>query len=222
MKEMTELYNRLIAERNQAGIKLVNRNDEAIILQQKSNQLSSKLKSGEIKLLNLINELRLMRLQMDDLKAKYEILKRRLPLKSTYLTQIEELQKRIDAEKSKIVDCSSQLESPNKTHRWKTIQGNDPSLCDLDKKIDLLEKRINEKRHQILEKEIVLAEMTSINVKLRAHNEAKKDESFALSQSLQDIETKLNYVTRRMMATVSELSIYQVLAILFYFYSVYY
>jgi hypothetical protein len=73
-----------------------------------------------------------------------------------------------------------------------------------------LEERLNDKKEQLLEKELILEEITSLSDKLRVQAAEGRADTLELAQRVNEYQSKLRAVTRKIMATVSELSMYQV------------
>jgi len=77
----------------------------------------------------------------------------------------------------------------------------------------VLEERLNNKKEQLLEKELILDEISSLSEKLRKQALQGRQSTLELSEKLNDFQTRLKDVTRKMMATISELSLLQATAI---------
>ena len=76
-------------------------------------------------------------------------------------------------------------------------------------KIQQLEERLSDKQEQLLEKELILEEVTQLSGRLRVQAAEGRGETLELAKRVNDYQAKIRRVTRRMMATVSELSMYQ-------------
>jgi chromosome segregation ATPase len=105
------------------------------------------------------------------------------------------------------------LEDPNNVERWKPLEGEDPSFEQLSVKIKTLELRLDGKREQLLEKELVLEEVTTLTNKLRIQAVSKRDSTKILCDKLNDFQSKIRDTTKKMLASVSELSMYQATAL---------
>ena len=212
-KEMLELkgnYERAIEDRNVTGVQLIDRNDELCILYERSNQQQQALKVGELLLLKKTDELRLLRLQTEELKRQYAAARRRLPEVEFNRNKIEVLDAQLVAERRKTDTCSTLLEDPNNVERWRPLEGEDPTFEQLSIKIKVLEGRLDGKREQLLEKELVLEEVTSLTNRLRNQAVSKRDSAKILVDKLNDYQSKIRETTKKMLASVSELSMYQV------------
>ena len=215
-KEMLELkgnYERAIEDRNVTGVQLIDRNDELCILYERSNQQQQAYKTGELLLLKKTEEHRLLRLQTEELKRQYTAARRRLPEVEQNRIKIEALEVQLISERRKTDECSSLLEDPNNVERWRPLEGEDPSFEQLSLKIKILEGRLDGKREQLLEKELVLEEVTSLTNRLRSQAVSKRDTAKILVDKLNDYQSKIRDTTKKMLASVSELSMYQATAL---------
>ena len=79
-------------------------------------------------------------------------------------------------------------------------------------KVHLLEDRLNHKKEQLLEKELVLEEVSMLADKLRAQASEGRSDTLHLAKKVNDFQARIKNTTRKMMATVSELSMYQATA----------
>ena len=62
---------------------------------------------------------------------------------------------------------SADLEAPENSKRWRKLEGKDPEPEDLAAKLQVLEERLNDKKEQLLEKDLVLEEVTNLANRLR-------------------------------------------------------
>merc|ERR1712000_288969 len=82
----------------------------------------------------------------------------------------------------------------------------------LEAKIQVLEERLNNKKEQLLEKELVLEEITNLSDKLRKQALDGRQDTLILSEKVNSFQSQIKTLTRQMMATVSELSMFQATA----------
>lgn len=77
----------------------------------------------------------------------------------------------------------------------------------------MLQERLDEKKELLLEKELMLEEVTNLTVKLRNQALGKRDETLHLATRASEFQSKIRNTTRAMMALVAELSMYQATAL---------
>ena len=99
--------------------------------------------------------------------------------------------------------------TPNNESRWRWVRQEPPDPDELRDKIRLLDERLNDKHEQLLEKELVLEEVTNLSNKLRDTANDGRDDTLKLAKQVNEYQAKIRARTRKMMATVSELSMYQ-------------
>lgn len=213
-REMLEIkgkYEKAVEERNITGVQLIDRNDELCILYERCNQQQEALKKGEVHLQEKEDELRFLRLQCEELRRHYEIAKRKIPEVDRYKEKISQLEKSLIDEKHRTDDLSLKLEDPQNLDRWRPLDGEDPDSEQLSAKMQVLEDRLDEKREQLVEKELILEEVAALTEKLRLQALSKRDGAKSLADSLNSLQSRIRDVTKTMLATVSELSMYQVI-----------
>ena len=92
------------------------------------------------------------------------------------------------------------------------MKGEDPDQEALEAKIQVLEERLNNKKEALLEKELVLEEITNLADKLRQQALTGRQDTLELAEKVNNFQAKIKSLTRKMMATVSELSMFQATA----------
>ena len=212
-KEMLRLkmkYEESVEQRNVTGVQLIDRNDELCILYERSNQQQDALRKGEVESLRKEEELRLIRLQTEEIRRRFLAAKGRLPQIDKDQATIALLEEQLVKERNNTNELSQQLEDPGNLDRWRQLEGADPDLEQLSAKVQVLETRLNKKREEVLEKELILEEVTSLTEKLRTQAVSKRAAAKYLVDTLNDIQGKIRDVTKKMFASVSELSMYQV------------
>jgi hypothetical protein len=138
--------------------------------------------------------------------------RKQLPLIPSLEKQVAEAQKELIAERKRSAKLSEDLENPTNLARWRALEGNDPSPEQLAQKIQSLEVSLNEKKEQLLEKDLILDEVTVLSDRLRAQASVGREDTLDLSKKVNDFQHRIKETTRKMMGIVAELSIYQATA----------
>jgi hypothetical protein len=193
-----------------SGVQLIDRNDELCILYERSNQQQDGLKKGEIALRQKEEEVRLISLQMNELKRQYLAANKRVPDIGKHEQEIVELENQLMLERSETDQLSTQLEDPGNVNRWRPLDGDDATIEQLISKIHLLEERLDLKREQLLEKDLILEEVTTLTERLKSQALKKKESSKSMADELNSLQSRIRDITKKMLASVSELSMYQV------------
>jgi chromosome segregation ATPase len=133
-----------------------------------------------------------------------------LTFTDSYRERIKQLEEALDKESKQTIELSDKLENPENLERWRPLDGSDLDLEQLVAKIKVLEDRLDHKREQLLEKELILEEVTALTDKLRTQAVSKRDAAKVLADQLNELHGRIRDVTKKMLASVSELSMYQV------------
>jgi len=214
-KEMLQLkkkYEMAVEARNYTGIQLIDRNDELCILYEKSNIQEQTIKKGEIEIRKREDEIRMLHLELAEVQRQIEVTRKQMPRMPAYAEQILGLQQELAMEREMTEMLCRDLETPSNTDRWRQLEGEDPDMEQLAAKVQVLEERLNDKKEQLLEKELVLEEVSSLSDKLRRQASEGRSDTLALAKRVNEFQSRIKETTRKMMATVSELSMYQATA----------
>lgn len=116
------------------------------------------------------------------------------------------------------------LENPNDPERVRFLDGDDESPALIMKKLEQvivfslqttnnkffqLEQRLSIKEEQSLEKDLILEQVNRLIERLSTKADAGKDDTLSLAKKVNDLQNKIKDITRKMMATLSELTIHQ-------------
>eukprot|EP00743_Colponemidia_sp_Colp-15_P002127 GILK01002309.1.p1 GENE.GILK01002309.1~~GILK01002309.1.p1 ORF type:complete len:926 (-),score=268.21 GILK01002309.1:247-3024(-) len=212
MLRLKKQYELAVEARNYTGIQLIDRNDELCILYEKSNIQESILRKGELEIRHKEDEIRMLNLELSEVQRQLEVIRRQIPLVPELASQVMQLKGELNDEKRQVEKMSYDLERPDNLERWRKLGGEDPDAEALQAKLQILEERLNDKKEALLEKELVLEEVTSLADKLRRQALDGRQGTLALAEKVNDFQARIKDLTRKMMATVSELSMYQATA----------
>jgi chromosome segregation ATPase len=202
-------YETQVELRNHAGITLIDRNDELCILYEKANIQELVCKQGDVAVASRADEIRLLRLEMQEVMRSVGVTRKMLPQIPCLDQDIMQLQEQLLHVRAQSAELSEALESPENKLRWRRLEGKIPSKEELVAKVTQLEERLNDKKEQLLEKELVLEEVSSLADRLRQQAAEGRSDTLELAKKVNDYQQKIRGITRKMMATVSELSMYQ-------------
>lgn len=214
-KEMIDLKHKhesACESRNYTGIQLIDRNDELCILYEKSNIQESVQKKGEKEIRAKEDEIRMLNLELAEVQRMIEVVRKQIPLMPTLANEVIDLKKELDEVKMEQKELSEQIQDPSNTDRYRELPGEDPDQEALEAKIQVLEERLNNKKEELLEKELVLEEISNLAKNLREQALSGRQSTLELAERVNDFQARIKDLTRKMMATVSELSIFQVTA----------
>lgn len=210
-------YEGAVEMRNYTGIQLIDRNDELCILYEKSNIHEKTYNDAQIALRGIVEEMRSLKIVAADLRRQLNTAKGKLPDTSVWAERILELQGALVSSKQITEKLSAQLEKPSNADRWVALEGEDPDTDQLRLRVSQLEQRLDAAREELLGKELSLEEVAGLTDRLRAELDAPAQgteaTALALAQQLNEAQAKVKDMNKRMMALVSELSMYQAHAI---------
>merc|ERR1719446_1456796 len=215
-KEMVILrrkYEQAVETRNFTGIQLIDRNDELCILWEKSNIQEKLLKKGEAAMLTKAEEIRSLKIDLKEVKRQLHVVQKRIPEVPKLIDEVMRLREQVANVRKRTDELSLELENPKSSLRkWRKLGGEDLDLQTLRMKTQDLEERLNDKKESLLEKELILEEVAALSDKLRQQAVDGRQGTMELSQKVNVFQARIKDVTRKMMATVSELSMYQATA----------
>ena len=201
-----------VEARNLTSTQLADRDVELSVLQEKADLQEETLKRGELALSEKEEEIRLLRLEAAELQRQNEVARKQIPRLPDLSARAEALAKELSVERSITDELCSALEDPGNEARWKALGGSDPDEEQLASKIKALEDQMDSKRKQLLEKDLLIEEVGALVEKLRRKATDGREDATRLALQVNEFQSKIRETTRKMMATVSELSMYQATA----------
>merc|ERR1719331_941883 len=215
-KQMVTLrmkYEQAVESRNFTGIQLIDRNDELCLLWEKSNIQEKLLKKGEQAMLTKEEEIRSLKIDVKEVKRQLHVVQKKIPEVPKLIDEVMRLREQVGSVRKRTDELSLELENPKSVMRkWRGLGGEDLDLQTLRMKTQDLEERLNDKKESLLEKELILEEVAALSDKLRQQAVDGRQGTMELSQKVNVFQARIKDVTRKMMATVSELSMYQATA----------
>lgn len=230
-------YEEAVEQRNYAGIQLIDRNDELCILYEKSNIQETILKNGMMMVAKRSDEIRGLTVKLTDLQRQIELCQRVLPQVRDMEDDLAQLLQNLEDEKWRAEVLESDLTDPSNPSRWRKLDGNTatgngstkkgetaanaaaaaalgnegPSeeFVALQKKHQTLEQRVAAVNERLMEKDLVLEEVTELSNKLRRQAMNGRDFTLALAKKVNNYQHSIKNKTKKMMATLSELSMVQ-------------
>ena len=208
MLRLKRHYETSVEDRNYTGIQLIDRNDELCILYEKHNIQEQVLTNGEIELQKRDEEMRRLNRELATYQRETNIVSKFTGSSDVLEDALEVLAAQVEEARAEAERLGDIMESPE-NDRWRLLPGKDPSPPELAEQIKRFEERLNDKKEQLLEKELVLEEVSSLSGRLREKAEGGRDGTLQLATKVNEFQSQIRSMTKKMMATVSELSMYQ-------------
>ncbi|CAM9589001.1 unnamed protein product [Laminaria digitata] len=213
MLRLKAMYESAVEQRNFAGVQLIDRNDELCVLYEKSNIQETTLTEGSLAIRKQEDDIKMLRLQVGELERRLEAARRRTAKAPRGAENLVTMHEELLTKRAVTEQLSRDLEDPGNLIRWRGLGGEDFATEQLEATILILEDRLSDKKEALLEKELVLEEVVSLTKKLRKHASDGRAEAIQLSKKVNEFQGRIRDTTRRMMATVSELSMHQATAL---------
>ena len=210
-------YEAAVEMRSFTGIQLIDRNDELCVLYEKSNVHEKTAAQGESALLELQDEVRSLAIALKELERQQYIARQKLPDTPMWAERILEMQNALVAARQVSERLCTQLETPATAQRWIALDGDDPDTEQLQLRAAELEQSLGLLKQELLDRELSLEELRGLSERVISVLHGSPDlaggtsgpAAAALGKQLNDLQSKVREATRRLMALVSEVSMYQ-------------
>lgn len=138
---------------------------------------------------------------------------RAVPVKTQLEAELLATQRELLAMQQRVAGLETDLESPHNATRFKRLEGGDLTEEQLQEKVERLSARLVAKEEQALEKDLVLAEVDKLVGRSTAQVRAGQSDTVLLAKTVNTYQMKIKDGNRKLMALVSELSMYQAQAL---------
>uniref|UniRef100_A0A3B4WB06 Cilia and flagella associated protein 58 n=1 Tax=Seriola lalandi dorsalis TaxID=1841481 RepID=A0A3B4WB06_SERLL len=192
----------VIRERDTLGKQLLRRNDERALLCEKIRIQQSILSKGDFHYNQRMEDIRLLKLEIKRLRHKKSILDKTVPNTEDLRRELFHLQRELLRERMRSNVLEEQLK-PINIHRWRRLEGSDPSKYELIQKIQSLQKRLITKTQKLEEHELLLQEKEKLYVELK-HILARQPGPEAAEQ-LQQCQWTIRERTKKLKVLIAEL-----------------
>merc|ERR1719382_1345700 len=110
--------------------------------------------------------------------------------------EVVKLREEVSTVRKRTDELSRELENPKSSLRkWRKLKGEDLGKETLRVKIQDLEERLNDKKESLLEKELILEEVTALSEKLRHQAVDGRQGSMELSQKVNVFQSRIKTIT---------------------------
>ncbi|XP_018540672.1 coiled-coil domain-containing protein 146 [Lates calcarifer] len=205
--EMNKSQESAVQRRNFLGIQLLEHEEVLLNYYDKVNIQEAAITKGNVALETMEKEIRDLQLAINEEKRQIDLKKKDVPLKRKLEEEITVLQIELSEARDKTLECV------NRTVDYKELKGKDPSTVELVKKIEQLEVNLAEHERQLLEKELLVDQVTRLSKPLSEQAENCQQDRLSLGKKLNDLRTHIINTNRRLMAVSAELSVKQAAAL---------
>merc|ERR1712166_1619928 len=200
-------YENVINERDILGTQLIRRNDELALLYEKIKIQQSTLKKGEVQYRERIEDIRILKLKINDMKRELQLLSSSVSSIDSLRNEVYHLQRELLQERTKVKALSAELENPMNVHRWRKLEGSDPDTYEMIQKIQTLQKRLIAKTEEVVEKDLLIQEKEKLYVELK--NILARQPGPEVAEQLSVYQQNLKDKLKQMKAMKAELEMYK-------------
>ncbi|XP_071792879.1 cilia- and flagella-associated protein 58-like [Asterias amurensis] len=206
LRQKKEL-DQVISERDILGTQLVRRNDELALLYEKIKIQQSTLAKGEMQYRQRLEDVRLLKLEIKKLRREKNILNKSVANVDDLRREVYHLQRELLRERTRCKALEEELENPMNIHRWRKLEGSDPSTYEMIQKIQTLQRRLIQKTEEVVEKELLIQEKEKLYIELK-HILARQPGP-EVAEQLQIYQQTMKDKTKQLKGMASELNMYE-------------
>ncbi|GFR69515.1 cilia- and flagella-associated protein 58-like [Elysia marginata] len=197
----------VISERDILGTQLVRRNDELALLYEKIKIQQSVLNKGEVQYNQRLEDIRVLKLEIKKLRREKTILQKSVANVEDLRREVYHIQRELLRERTRCKALEEELENPMNIHRWRKLEGSDPSTYEMIQKIHTLQKRLIQKTEEVVEKELLIQEKEKLYLELK-HILARQPGP-EVAEQLTIYQQTLKEKTKQMKGMASELNMHE-------------
>merc|ERR1712159_860776 len=197
----------VVSERDILGTQLVRRNDELALLYEKIKIQQSTLGKGEIQYRQRLQDIRLLKLEINKLRREKTILNKNVSSIDDLRKEVYHTQRELLRERTRCKALEEELENPMNIHRWRKLEASDPSQYEMILKIQALQKRLIDKTEEVVEKELAIQEKEKLYVELKQI--LARQPGPEVAEQLSMYQHALREKTKQMKRLASELNMFE-------------
>ncbi|RNA21673.1 coiled-coil domain-containing protein [Brachionus plicatilis] len=206
-------YEDAVKERNYRGLELIKRNEELCVICERSNTQDSIIKNGNIELQTREEESRLLKLRMEEEKRVVGLYGKKASNETPLQNELNVFRAQLVDSQNHLIKLEKQMENCNDPNRIRLLGGPEETAETAIKKLEELEFKLAKIEEQCLEKELVLEQVGRLTERINSKVDVSKDDTLNLAKKVNAIQSSIKDTTKKMMASVSELSIAQARAL---------
>ena len=186
IKNIQGKYSKVIIERDLLITKLIQKNDEIALINERLTIQENTMKEGLIEDTKNTNEYNFLQTLVKDLGRELKINTAKIAKVIKYQKEITDLNEKLKMEKQKVKDLSKRLENPKNKERWRHVGEIDYDIYELMQKIQDIQKKLIKKTEEIITTELDIStqEQTIDNIKniLEQQPDSKEAQKFSILQ----------------------------------------
>ncbi|GKT27986.1 hypothetical protein ADUPG1_000336 [Aduncisulcus paluster] len=205
---------RIAESRNLSGLKVVDRNDEVCVLREKFSLQTEVLHSADEELKSREEEHRILSRKVNEKQRAVDLLRQRSSVLPEMVEEVQVFASKLEVARKETHVLATLAEDPASSTRWRSLeptvaQAAKETVSELAKQLKLLEKQLNEKKEQLLEKNLILNEITTLGERVQEEAKEIREKIFPQAKKAAGYVSKVGETDRRLLAAVAELSMWQ-------------
>lgn len=201
-------YELACENRNFTGIQLIDRNDELCVFYEKIQHIETDIKELHKKMHEKEAQIKTLSIENGEVERFIDVNRKKIPQIPALSNKIKELDNELKILNKTLEELIKYIESPENNLK-KELPGEDPDIDYLKMKYDQLADMLNDKKEQLLEKELINEEINDIAQKLRDKALENREKNIEISEKMNEYMMRLNEITRKNIACTSELSMFK-------------
>merc|ERR1712002_971558 len=154
-----------------------------------------------------VEDIRILKLEIKKLRREKIILNRSVATQQDLNREVYHTQRELLRERTRCKALEEELENPMNIHRWRKLEGSDPSAYEMIQKVQALQKRLIRKTEGVVDKEMLIQEKEKLYVELK-HILARQPGP-EVAEQLRIYQETLRTKTKQMKRLASELNMYE-------------
>ncbi|PFH37666.1 flagellar associated protein [Besnoitia besnoiti] len=196
-------YEAVLSERDMLGTQLLRRNEELALLYEKIKIQQSTLQKGEAQYRGRLADISLLRQKINAARRELATARSQVACVDGLKREVYHLQRELLQERTKVKALSDSLENPMNVHRWRRLEGSDPTKLEMLSKIQSLQKRLISKTDQVIDRDLMIQEKEKLYVELKTKLAAYPGPQVV--EQMQVFQRMLREKTDQLKAMASEL-----------------
>ncbi|XP_063434533.1 cilia- and flagella-associated protein 58-like isoform X1 [Mytilus trossulus] len=197
----------VISERDIIGTQFVRSKDELRQLYEKIKIQRSMLNKGETQYNQRLGDTALLKSEIRKLRGQKTVLQKKVADTDELRMETYNIQRELLRERTRCTALEEELLNPMNIHRWRKLEGSDPSTYEHIQKIHALQKRLITKNEEVEEKELLVQEKEKLYIEL--NHVLARQPGPEVAEQLQVYNSTLKEKNKQIKAMNQELYMYE-------------
>jgi len=206
LKQQKE-YETVCNERDILGMQLIKRNDELSQLYEKIKIQQTTLNAGERAYAERVADIAALQMDLATLKAEGHMLKASVANMDMLRHEGLQLERELLQERTKVRALAEELETQMNVHRWRKLEGSDPSTYGMIQRSHALQKQLIRKTEEVAAKDGLIQQKEKLYVELKSI--LARQPGPEVAEQLQIYQDNLSEKQKQLKAMTAELNMHR-------------